>query len=106
MDQDIKIHVSVKANGSGDYKTVEAAIDAVPAGNTIPFTINIGKGTYKEVLNIFGDKGFVILIGAGRDNTILTYDNYSGNDNGRSATIGTTGSAWAFLYGSNFTAKF
>lgn len=105
MEKDISLEVSVKIDGSGDYKTVQAAIDAVPGGNTIPFSINIGKGTFREVLNISSDKGFITLVGEGPDQTIITFDNYAGKDNGRGGIIGTSGSATAYLFGKNFTAR-
>src|SRR5207247_306114 len=39
---------TVAADGTGRYRTVQAAIDAVPAGNVRTVTITIKPGTYRE----------------------------------------------------------
>ena len=65
------------ADGSGDYKTVQAALDAVPSGNAKPFTIYLKPGTYHEKLTVPQDKPFVHLAGASADTTTLTYGDYA-----------------------------
>ena len=40
--------VTVAADGSGDVRTVQAAIDKVPANNKRRFVIRIKAGTYVE----------------------------------------------------------
>lgn len=42
----------VAANGSGDFCTVQGAVDYVPSGNTTPRLINIRNGTYPEIVNV------------------------------------------------------
>lgn len=37
--------ITVAADGSGDYRTVQAAFDAVPDNNTTWLTINIKPGS-------------------------------------------------------------
>ena len=64
---------TVAQDGSGDYRSIQAAIDAVPTGTR--GIIYVRKGVYEE--NIYaGTKEnknkFVSLIGEDRDNTILT----------------------------------
>ncbi len=39
---------TVAQDGSGEYTTVQAALDAVPANNKKPVTIFIKNGIYKE----------------------------------------------------------
>lgn len=68
----------VAADGSGDYTTVQAAFDAVPSNFTGTYTILIKNGTYKEKLKLASGKVNVVIRGESRDNTILTYDDYSG----------------------------
>ncbi|KAB8127934.1 pectate lyase [Gracilibacillus oryzae] len=87
----------VAKDGSGDYETVQAAIDAVPVNNSQPVTIFVKNGTYKEVVTIPDDKPFITLSGESETDTVITYDNYAGRDNGVGGTIGTSGSASVYF---------
>lgn len=64
----------VAADGSGDFSTVQAALDYIPAGNTTPVTIFVRKGTYREII-FFTDKHGVTILGEDRRATILAYPN-------------------------------
>lgn len=46
-----KPDIVVSADGSGDFKTVQEAIDAVTTNDSTPAVIFIKPGTYKEKLN-------------------------------------------------------
>jgi pectinesterase len=67
----------VASDGSGDFTTVQAAIDAVPDSNTKWITIYIENGIYKETITISTKKSFVKLIGETMNKTIITFDNYA-----------------------------
>jgi PelA/Pel-15E family pectate lyase len=101
----IENELTVDQSGAGDYKNVQAAIDAIPKNNTEPVTIHVKNGVYKEVVRVPADKPFVTMIGESETDTIITYDNYSGRDNGVGGTLGTSGSATAFLQANDFTAE-
>src|SRR5438128_1104701 len=73
-----KPNAVVAADGSGTFKTVQEAIDAVPANGTERFFIQLKPGTYKEKLVIAKDKGPITLYGDDAKTTILTYDDYAG----------------------------
>ncbi|HST83749.1 MAG TPA: pectinesterase family protein [Kineosporiaceae bacterium] len=90
---------TVAADGSGTYRTVQAAVDAVPANNTSRVTITIKPGTYREVVTVPATKPFITLQGTGSSasNVVIVY-NHSANSSG------TSGSATAFLNGHDFTA--
>ncbi len=94
---DIESHLVVAQDGSGDYETVQAAIDAVPENNHNPVTIFVKDGTYKEVVTIPTNKPFITLLGESKNDTVITYDNYAGRDNGVGGTLGTSGSASVYL---------
>ena len=98
-------HITVAQDGSGDYKTVQAAFDAIPQNNKRPIEIDIKKGVYKEVLNLDSGKNFVILKGESKENTILTFDNHNGVVNAEGGTLNTYTSASFFLNASDFTAR-
>lgn len=61
----------VAADGSGDYLTVQAAVDAVPEGRDKPWTILVKNGAYAEQVVIPENKPYVHLIGQDRDKTII-----------------------------------
>src|SRR5678816_4665426 len=59
----------VALDGSGDFTTIQAAVDAVPAGNAAPFTIMVRPGVYHGQVIVPADKPFITLRGVGRDPT-------------------------------------
>jgi pectin methylesterase-like acyl-CoA thioesterase len=64
----------VATDGSGDFSTVQAALDFIPAGNTAPVTIFVRQGTYREII-FFTDKHGVTILGEDRRATIIAYPN-------------------------------
>ncbi|OKS86964.1 pectinesterase family protein [Mucilaginibacter polytrichastri] len=98
-------HITVAQDGSGDYKTVQAAFDAIPFKNKKPIEIYIKKGIYKELLNLDSGKNFVTLKGEDKDNTILTFNNHIGVVTAKGDTLNTYTSASFFLKADNFTAR-
>jgi pectin methylesterase-like acyl-CoA thioesterase len=77
-------HLVVAADGSGDFCTVQGAIDAVPPGNTRPVHIDVRAGTYNEIDYIRPDRSHITITGAGADRTIIQYTN-NNNLNGDTA---------------------
>jgi pectinesterase len=91
---------TVAADGTGRYKTVQAAIDAVGPGNQSRVTITIKPGTYREIVTVPKDKPFVSLAGTGSSpKDVLIVNNHSAGD------YGTSGSATAFVNGADFAAS-
>jgi putative membrane-bound dehydrogenase-like protein len=64
----------VAADGSGDFATVQGAIDFIPEGNRDPVTIFIRKGTYHEIV-CYADKHNLTFLGEDRKQTIIAYAN-------------------------------
>jgi pectinesterase len=96
----------VATDGSGNYTTVQAAINAVPANSGTRTIIYIKNGTYKEVITVGSTKINVSLIGQSADSVKLTYDNYSSKINPATGTgYGTAGSSSTFINGSGFYAS-
>jgi polygalacturonase/pectin methylesterase-like acyl-CoA thioesterase len=65
-------HLTVAADGSGDYRTVQAAFDACSPHTTI----FVKAGTYREKLHLDSTKDHITLIG--ETGTVLTYDDHPG----------------------------
>lgn len=64
----------VAADGSGDFDTVQGALDFIPAGNTTPTLIRIRRGTYFEIV-AFTAKHNLTLLGDDADETAIVYPN-------------------------------
>ena len=71
-------HAVVATDGSGDYTSVQAAVDAVPEGNLCQHLIYIKAGIYKEHVFIPIGKSRMSLIGEGADRVIISDDKKSG----------------------------
>jgi pectinesterase len=97
--------VVVAQDGTGDYKTVQAAFDAVPANNKRAINIYIKNGIYQEKLHLDSGKAFVTLTGADKFNTILTYNDHTGKVSPKGDTINTRTSASFFMKADDFTAE-
>lgn len=96
----------VAKDGSGDFTTIQAAIDAAPLNLTSAYKIYIKNGKYKEIVTIPTTKPFIQLIGESVSNTIITYDNFSGRTipGGGGTTYGTNNCASVFFYADNCAA--
>jgi pectinesterase len=89
----------VAADGSGQFKTVQEAIDAVPDFRKKTSTIFIKNGVYKEKLVMAESKQMVSFIGESTDKTIITYDDYAQKKNRFGEEKGTSGSSGFYIYG-------
>src|SRR4051794_6721474 len=65
--------ITVAADGSGDVKTVQAAVDRVPANNKKRVVIRIRPGTYFEQVRIPVDKPYISFIGESAEKTTITF---------------------------------
>jgi pectinesterase len=61
----------VAKDGSGDFTTIQEAINSVPANNTSLIMILIKNGIYNEEIRI--DTDFIALVGEDRDSTRIEY---------------------------------
>lgn len=78
--------IKVDANGQGDFKSVQAAIDSVPNGNSNWIIIYISKGVYREKVHIPRNKPYIFMRGKGRGRTTIVWSENS-EDSYRSATF-------------------
>lgn len=95
----------VAKDGSGDFKTIQQAINAVPDLRKNRTTIFIKNGVYKEKLNLPSTKQNVKFIGQNVDSVVFTYDDYANKKNIFGEEIGTSGSASFFIHGDGFIAE-
>ncbi len=101
-----EIELTVAADGSAKYKTVQEAVMAVPAGSAdSPVVIRIKPGIYKELIYVQREKRFFRFVGEDATKTILTYDlhaNLIGKDN---KPIGTFRTPSTIIDADDFTAE-
>ena len=64
----------VAADGSGDFLTVQGAVDSVPANNTTPTFINIHNGFYTEIVDV-KSKNNLDFRGQTRTGAMIGYPN-------------------------------
>jgi pectinesterase len=98
--------ITVAVDGSGDFTTVQAAIDSIPSNNKEPVTIHIKPGTYKERVRVPRDKSFVTLRGDDAKMTVLTYDLHAKSVlPGETKEVGTSGSYSTLIDGNDVVAE-
>jgi pectin methylesterase-like acyl-CoA thioesterase len=66
--------VVVAADGTGDFSTVQGAIDFVPDRSPRRTTIFIRNGSYEELV-YFRNKSNITLVGEDRDKVVVFYEN-------------------------------
>ncbi|MEU5598590.1 pectinesterase family protein [Streptomyces sp. NPDC020298] len=100
--------LTVAQDGSGQYKTVQAAVNAVPAGNPSRVVISVKPGTYRELVKVPSNKPHVTIQGAGgsRKDTVIVYNNAAGTQKpDGSGPYGTGGSATVAVEADDFQAR-
>lgn len=98
--QDYPKELTVAQDGTAQYKTVQEAVMAVRDYSDVQVNIYIKKGVYKEKLIIPAQKIRIRLMGEDKENTILTYDDYSGK-----GAINTYTSHSVLVQGNEFIAE-
>lgn len=95
----------VAHDGSGNFTTIQAAINAVPDYRRKRTVIFIKNGTYKEKLILPASKQLVAFIGENVANTVITFDDWAQRKTTLGEDIGTSGSSTFFMYGRDFYAE-
>jgi pectin methylesterase-like acyl-CoA thioesterase len=97
----------VAKDGTGDYTTVQAAINAAPNNSSTRTFIYIKKGTYKEKVTIPVRKTKISLIGEDVDKTILTWSECSSTatDSTGTLSVGTDNSYSVNVFSDDFYAE-
>ena len=65
--------IVVAADGTGDFKTVQEAVDRIPENNQQRILIRIKRGVYNEQIRVSSGKRYLTLRGEDPSNTVLTY---------------------------------
>lgn len=100
--------LTVAKDGTGRYRTVQAAVNAVAANNASRVVISIKPGTYRETVRVPSSKPRVTFQGTGgsRKDTVIVFDNAAGTKKpDGSGTYGTSGSATVAVEADDFQAR-
>ncbi|GGP50359.1 pectinesterase family protein [Streptomyces calvus] len=100
--------LTVARDGTGQYRTVQAAVNAVPANNPSRVVISIKPGTFRETVKVPSNKPHVTFQGTGgsRKDTVIVFDNAAGTPKpDGSGTYGTSGSATVAVEADDFQAR-
>ncbi|GGX24533.1 pectinesterase family protein [Streptomyces lomondensis] len=99
--------LTVAQDGSGQYRTVQAAVNAVPANNPSRVVIAVKPGTYRETVKVPSNKPHVTIQGTGgsRKDTTIVYNNAAGTPKPGGGTYGTSGSATVAVEADDFQAR-
>lgn len=96
--------IVVAQDGSGDFTTIQEAVNSVPDfRKKARTTILVKKGVYKEKLIIAPCKINLSIIG--EDGAVITYDDYASKLNRFGDEKSTSGSASCYIYAPDFIAR-
>ncbi|HEY4328598.1 MAG TPA: pectinesterase family protein, partial [Phycisphaerae bacterium] len=68
--------ITIAPDNSGDFCTLQAALDFIPDNNTAPTTVLLKKGTYTEMI-FLRNKANITLLGEDRQQSVIAYSNTS-----------------------------
>lgn len=84
----IQYKITVAQDGSGDYTTIQDAIDATKSFPPKRITIYIKNGVYNEKIKVPEWNTQLSMIGESKENTIITFDDHFKKiDRGRNSTF-------------------
>jgi pectinesterase len=100
-------NATVAQDGSGDYRTVQEAINAAPQTVTADnrWVIFVKAGTYREVVYVQREKHFVTLVGEDPLRTVITYNLNANNVGLDGKPIGTFRTPSVLIDADDFTAE-
>lgn len=103
---DAQTNLTVAADGSGQFKSVQEAIMSVPSGSAAePVIIHIKPGVYHELIYVQREKAYFRLVGDCATNTILTFGLYANMTNVDGKRLGTFKTPSTTIDADNFTAE-
>ncbi|MFV8341240.1 pectate lyase [Flavobacterium sp. XS2P39] len=83
-----EFNITVAQDGSGDYTSIQEAVNNSPSFPYKRVTITVKNGIYNEKVKIHEWNTTISLIGESKEKTIITYDDYFGKINlGRNSTF-------------------
>ncbi|MGM9748834.1 MAG: pectinesterase family protein [Candidatus Cryptobacteroides sp.] len=102
----INYDFAVAQDGSGDFFTIQEAVDAAPDYCKQAVTvIYVKKGVYEEKVTIPRNKEKLHIIGESLAETIVVYDDYALKLGSTGYPMGTSATSTVFIYAPDFLAE-
>jgi pectinesterase len=95
----------VAADGSGQYRSVQAAVDALPARSDEAVTIRVKPGTYAERVDIPRDRPPIRLVGEDAAKTVLIFNLHARTLGPDGRPLGTMRSSSTTVRANDFVAE-
>ena len=86
--------ITVALDGTGDFGSLQAAIGSIPSGSTLPRTITVKPGVYREAVHVWADRPNLTIQGAtaNASDVVISYDTPANGVKFFGGTWGTAGS--------------
>lgn len=85
-----KTELTVALDGTGDFTSIQEAVNATKSFPDERITIHVRDGVYREKVEVYAWNTGISLIGESRDGTIITFDdNFDKVNKGRNSTFQT-----------------
>src|SRR5260370_42502948 len=96
--------VVVAADGSGQFRTVQEAVDRAPSRSPARFVIHIKPGVYRERIVVPADKTRLTLRGDDPRTTVITFDLHAGLPGPNGRPLITFDTPTVFIQANDFNA--
>src|SRR5208282_711532 len=98
---------TVAADGSGQFTSVQEAVNAAPQTTSAssPWIIRVGAGTYRERVYVQREKRFVRLVGEDPSRTTIAFDLYASMAGPDGKPIGTFHTPTVWIDADDFTVE-
>jgi pectinesterase len=101
------VSATVAADGTGQYTSVQEAINAAPQTSTAtsPWSIRVKAGTYNERVYVQREKRYVRLVGDGPAETVISFGLYASMPGPDGKPMGTFHTPTVWIDADNFTVE-
>ena len=100
-----KYDIVVARDGSGDFLTIQEAIDAAPYYCREATVIHIRPGVYREKVTVPANRQKIHLVGDDAMTTVICWDDYALKPDCYGNPMGTSATSTVFIYGDDFLAE-
>jgi pectinesterase len=98
-------HLTVAADGSGQFTNVQAAVDAAPTNASAPFIIHIKPGVYHERIVVDASKPRLFFLGDDAKTTVLSFNLNAKTPGTNGQPIGTSKTPSTTIAADDFAAE-
>ncbi|PKU77166.1 probable pectinesterase 68 [Dendrobium catenatum] len=97
--------IVVDANGSGDFLSVQDAVDSIPENNTRRFILQINSGYYIEKVVVPATKPYITFQGSGKEDTVIEWHDRASDRGPNGQQLRTYHTASVTVFANYFIAR-